>query len=36
MSDMDGMQKLGAEIGIDLKSNCKAKNDLMLKMAESK
>jgi hypothetical protein len=37
MSDMDGMQKLGAEIGIDLvKSNCKAMNDLMLKMAESK
>ena len=37
MTDMDGMQKLGAEIGIDLvKSNCKAMNDLMLKMAESK
>lgn len=37
MTDMDGMQKLGAEIGMDLvKSNCKAMNDIMLKMAEGK
>ncbi|MGC4103989.1 hypothetical protein [Ferruginibacter sp.] len=36
MTDMEGMQKLGAEIGADLlKSDCKAMKDLMSKMAQS-
>ncbi len=37
MSDMDGMQKLAMEVGMDLsKSDCKAMNNLMMKMAQSK
>ena len=37
MTDMDGMQKLGAEIGLDLvKSDCKAMASLIMKMADSK
>jgi len=36
MTDVEGMQKLGAEIGMDLvKADCKAMNDIMLKMAQS-
>lgn len=35
MSDVDAMQKLGAEIGMDLvKADCKAMNDIMMKMAQ--
>ncbi|NOT90554.1 hypothetical protein [Ferruginibacter sp.] len=37
LTDMDGMQKLGMEIGIDLvKADCKAMNAIMMKMSESK
>jgi hypothetical protein len=37
MSDMDGMQKLGAEIGIDLvKADCKAMTAIMQRMAQDK
>jgi len=36
MTDMEGMQKLGAEIGLDLmKSDCKAMTAIVLKMAQS-
>ena len=36
LSDMDAMQKLATEIGMDLaKADCKAMNDLMMKMAQS-
>ncbi len=35
LTDMDGMQKLGTEIGMDLiKADCKAMNSIMLKMAK--
>jgi len=37
MTDMDGMQKLGMEIGVDLvKADCKVMNSIMMKMAENK
>ncbi|MEI9954729.1 MAG: hypothetical protein WDM90_00085 [Ferruginibacter sp.] len=36
MTDMEGMQKLGAEIGLDLmKSDCKAMTAIVLKMSQS-
>jgi hypothetical protein len=36
-SDQDAMQKLGAEIGMDLvKADCKAMNSLMVQIAQSK
>jgi hypothetical protein len=37
MSDMDGMQKLGTEIGLDLvKADCKAMSAIMQRMAQEK
>jgi hypothetical protein len=36
MTDLEGMQKLGAEIGMDLvKADCKAMTDIMQKIAQS-
>jgi hypothetical protein len=36
LTDMDGMQKLGMEIGMDLvKADCKAMSSIMLKMAQN-
>jgi hypothetical protein len=36
MTDADAMQKLGAEIGMDLmKADCKAMTEIMMKMAQS-